>query len=213
MDHIETQGTPTSDAALARVRRAGAWLAASLSMGAAVIHLAAGGEHIEALGDLGLGFYWAATFQAVTALALLGRSDRPWVTSITIAGNTAILAAWVLSRTLGLPTVPGGPESIGLADGVAAALQILLVGFLLVRDRVLDARWMARRSPDRLGSRLLAGLGTAMATIALSTFLAVGAVAAAQGDGHGTVGGAGHEGVAPGIAEDAGHGHGALIAP
>lgn len=181
-------------------------------MGAAVIHLAAGGEHIQALGDLGLGFYWAAAFQAVIALALLGRSDRPWVTSLTIAGNTAILAAWVLSRTLGLPTVPGGPGSIGLADGVAAALQILLVGFLFVRPRVRDARWMARRSPDRLGSHLLAGLGTAMAAIALSTFLAVGAVAAAQGDGHGTVG-AGHEGVAPGTAEDAGHGHGALIAP
>lgn len=203
MDPTESRSAPASDTDLATVRQAGAWLAASLSFGAAAIHLAAGGEHVEALGDLGLGFYWAAVFQAATGAALLSRGVRTWVTSVAIAGNLAILAAWGLSRSLGLPTVPGGPESIGLADGVAATLQALLVGLLVVRRRGVDANWVAGRSIPRLGPRLGVGLGTAVATIALSTVMAVGAVAA----GHG------HEGDVSGTDGAATHGHGASTAP
>lgn len=193
-----------SGADLAQVRRAGAWLAASLSIGAAAIHLAAGGEHVEALGEIGLGFYGAAIFQLVTGLALLGRGVRTWVSSIAIAGNLAILAAWALSRTLGLPTVPGGPESIGLADGIAATLQLVLIGLLVARRRGVDMDWFARRPVPRLGQRLAFSMGTAIATIALSTVLAMGAVAADHG----------HDGDAAGLHDDAAsHGHGATTAP
>ena len=206
MDPNESRSAPVSSTDLDQVRRAGAWLAVSLSFGAAAIHLAAGGAHVEALGAIGLGFYWAAVFQAVTGLALLLRADGRWVAPIAIGGNLAILAAWGLSRTLGLPTVPGGPESIGLADGVAAALQALLVGLLLLRRRGVGARWIARRPVRRLGPSLVVGLGTALATIALSTVLAVGAAGAAAGD-HG------HAGDVVGTPAAAGHGHGAATAP
>lgn len=200
----ESRPSPASGASPDQVRRAGAWLAASLSIGAAAIHLAAGGEHVEALGDVGLGFYGAAIFQFVTGVGLLRHGVRTWASSVAIAGNLAILAAWGLSRTLGLPTVPGGPESIGLADGVATTLQVLLVALLVVRRRGVDADWVARRRVARLGPRLTAGLGTAIATIVLSTVLAVGAVAA--GDGH--------DGDAAGLHGDAAsHGHGAPTAP
>ncbi|MGK2852142.1 MAG: hypothetical protein ACSLFN_14710 [Candidatus Limnocylindrales bacterium] len=203
MHPTESRIAPASGTDLARVRRAGAWLAASLSFGAAAIHLAAGGEHVEALGDLGLGFYWAAVFQAVIGAALLSRGVRSWVPSVAIAGNLAILGAWGLSRSLGLPTVPGGPESIGLADGVAATLQALLVSLLIVRRRGTDASWVARRPIKRLGRSLGVGLGAAIATIALSTVMAVGAVAADHGHADEV---SGTDGAAP-------HGHGASPAP
>lgn len=203
MDLIESRSVPASRTDLDQVRRAGAWLAAGLSFGAAAIHLAAGGEHVAALGDIGLGFYWAAVFQAVTGLALLGRADGRWVAPIAIGGNVAILAAWGLSRTLGLPTVPGGPESIGLADGVAAVLQALLVGLLLLRRRGAAASWIARRPVGRLGPSLVVGLATALTTIALSTVLAVGAVASDHG----------HAGDVVETPAAAGHGHGAATTP
>lgn len=189
---------------LDQVRRAGAWLAASLSIGAGGIHLAAGGEHIEALGDIGLGFYWAAIFQLVTGVALVRRGVRTRASGIAIAGNLAILAAWGVSRTLGLPTVPGGPESIGLADGIATILQVLLVALLVVRRQGVDADWFARRRIARLGPRLSVGLATAVAMIVLSTVLAMGTLAA----GHG------HDGDGAGLHDDAAsHGHGAPTAP
>ena len=51
-------------------------VAVALSLGAAAIHLAAGPSHVEELGDLGLGFYWAALFQAGWAVAYAVRRSH-----------------------------------------------------------------------------------------------------------------------------------------
>ena len=100
-----------------------------LSAAAAAIHLAAGPGHVEALGDLGLGFYWAALVQGAFAVAWVtaGRSHR--LAGFGIAVNAALIAAWGWSRTVGLG-LPGGPEGIGVADGVTIVLEIALIGIL-----------------------------------------------------------------------------------
>ena len=93
------------------------------SLGAAAIHFALGPHHVEELGALGLGFYLAAIIQVIIPAALLvarhraGRAFR----SIVLAGvgvNVVILAAWAVSRVVGLPAGPEPwiPEAIGVAD-------------------------------------------------------------------------------------------------
>lgn len=180
---MNTGRTTITDLGL--VRRAGAWVAAGLSLGAAAIHLAAGTEHVEALGDLGLAFYGAALFQAATAFALLSYRHPRRLAWITIAGNLTILAAWGWSRIVGLPTVPGGPESIGIADGIASLLQAGLVVVLAIRLRGIDVRWSLGRRAAPLRSVLTGGLVASLGVIALSTIIAVNAVAAGVAHGHG----------------------------
>jgi hypothetical protein len=179
---------------------------AALSMGAAAIHLAAGPAHVEALGDVGLGFYWAALVQAGIAVGLLragAAGPGPWLWRITLAASLAISAAWLLSRTVGLPLVPGGPEPIGTADLVATVLQLLTVVGLVAWTDGLGTRGSAGRRPPAghgLGRSMASGgLIVALAVIALSSSIAV--ADAATGHGH-----------APGVAADD-HGHGAPIAP
>jgi hypothetical protein len=104
-------------------------LVAVLSGAAAAIHLAVGPEHVEALGDLGLGFYWAALLQAGFAVACLVAGRTPRLAVIGIALNAVLIAAWGLSRTVGVG-LPDGPERIGVADGVTVVLEIALIAVL-----------------------------------------------------------------------------------
>lgn len=206
----DSQGRATI-ADLGLVRRAGAWVAAGLSLGAAAIHLAAGSEHVAALGDLGLAFYCAALFQAVTAFALLGQRYPRRLAWITIAGNLAILVAWTWSRVVGLPTVPGGPESIGIADAIAAILQAALVILLAIRLRGFDVRWSMEHRAAALRSGLTGGLVASLGVIALSTVIAVNAAAAGHDEGHGTTD-IGQQHAMPMLLGSE-HGHGAMTAP
>ena len=172
--------------------RAEIGLGVALSLGAAAIHLAAGPAHVQALGDLGLGFYWAALLQGTFAVALLGRSYSRTLAWGGIALNVALVAAWAWSRMIGLPDVPGGPEAVGVADGTAVILQLALVALLAARVR--GVRTLRRAGRTAAPSRFAATAGFAMligVVVVSSTF----AVAdAATGHGHDEPGAAGHHG-------------------
>ncbi len=123
------------------------WIAgAAASAGAGAIHLALGPEHVEQLGALGLGFFVAAGLQlAWAALAILralslGRHPPSrgvgFLVPSGIAINVAILVAWAVSRSIGLPAgqLPWAPESIGLSDAVASVFEgSLVVGLVAWR--------------------------------------------------------------------------------
>ena len=163
-------------------------LASALSFGAAAIHLAAGPAHVESLGDLGLGFYFAALLQGAFALALLRGSVSRRLAWIGIALNVALIGAWAWSRLVGLPEVPGGPEAIGVSDGTANLLQVGLVGILAAGLRDVDTRRIARRwAPPR---RPLANAGFAMliGAVLVSTSFAVADAASGHGHDEGTHG-------------------------
>ena len=104
---------------------------AGLSLGAAAIHLSAAPSHYVELGDLGAGFLVAAGLQAAWARAILGGASRRSIVA-GLAINAAIVAAWGLTRTIGLPVGPDPfvAERIGLPDGASTAFELLLLAGL-----------------------------------------------------------------------------------
>ncbi len=144
---------------LAPSQRIETMFAASLSAGAAAIHLAAASSHLEPLGDLALGFYWAAFFQIAFAGALLAHPSSRRLATVGVAINVALIAAWAWSRTIGLPTIPSGPEAVGLTDATTVAFQIALV-------------WMlARRLGTLRNSRVIGGSAVPLGPIPGAAFI------------------------------------------
>lgn len=170
-------------------------LAVGLSAGAAAVHLAAAADHVAELGDLGFGFYWAAIFQGGFAIALSMRPRSRTLAWIGIAGNVALTAAWVWSRTVGLPGVDGGPEAVGLADGIVVALQLTLVGLLMARLRGLEGLVSRRHPAARIRSLATSGLVVAIGIVFLTSTIAV--ADAAAGHHHAAMPAGGH-----GMADD-----------
>ena len=146
-----------------------------LSGAAAAIHLAAGPEHVEELGDIGLGFYWAALYQAGFAVAWIVSSRSRGLAWLGIVGNSALIALWLLSRTAGLPFLPG-VEPIETTDAICVALEVGLVVMLADVARKPDAIRDADRS---------IGLGTTgIVAIASVAVLATAIAVVDVGDGH-----------------------------
>jgi MFS family permease len=152
------------------------------SLGAAIIHFAFGPEHLEELGALGLGFYISGALQvgwALLALVASRISTRSWLTRAVVPTgivlNVAILVAWAVSRTVGLPAgeQPWTPEPIGIADGICGLLEAgIVVGLLAYRSR-----WQhpVVPRPGRRTSTSLLGLAAMVAVIAVATVTAVNA--------------------------------------
>jgi hypothetical protein len=150
-------------------------LVAVLSGAAAAIHLAAGPEHVEDLGDVGLGFYWAALFQAVFVVAWLVSSRPRWLAWVGIAGNGALIALWLLSRTVGLPVLPG-VEPVGTTDAICVAFE---VGLVVVLVSVLRAR-----APSLGGDRSMRLGTTGIVAISSVAVLATAIAVVDVGAGH-----------------------------
>jgi hypothetical protein len=164
------------------VRRTGRYTAAVLSAGAAAIHLAAGPAHVEELGDVGLLFYWAALFQAGLALLLLAGRLSPGVVRAGIVGNAALVAAWAWSRSSGLPFVPGGPEAVGVVDGVTVLFEIAVVAILVGWGERLDLWLSALAPPADVRTAATSGLVAVVGIALLATTIALVDVG---GHGHG----------------------------
>jgi hypothetical protein len=164
----------------AAVRRSGRFLVVAISAAAAAIHFAAGPEHVEELGDLGLLFYWAGLFQAAIAIALLAARGSPSMVRIAILGNVALVAAWAWTRSVGLPFVVGGPEPVGIADGVTVILELATVLILLAWIERLDTSIASLATPATVRTFATSGL-VAVAGVAV---LATGIAIADLGAGH-----------------------------
>jgi hypothetical protein len=108
-----------------QARRPTTWLyiSAAASAGAGLVHAAAAGSHND---DATVAWLFA-----VTALLQLGWAAlvvaRPWTTLVAagIVLNGACVAAWALSRTVGLVGPLAGVENVGAPDTIAAVLAAL----------------------------------------------------------------------------------------
>jgi hypothetical protein len=119
-------------------------LAAACSLGAAAVHLRVCPEHFKEATIYGVFFAVAAGTQAGWAVLAWRRPQR-WLFAAAVAGNSAIVGLWAVTRSVGIPLGPGRGEveATGALDIVATALEVGLV---------LCAVWalvMMRRSSAR----------------------------------------------------------------
>jgi len=123
-------------------RRAGT--AAALSLAAAWVHLAYAAPHLRQWWAYGAFFLATGAGQALFAPLIL-RRPRPWVIAAGVAGNVAIIAMYVVSRTYGPPLGPHAhvPEVAGPIDLATTAAEVCLVGVLLTMMRPVARRRVA----------------------------------------------------------------------
>ena len=105
--------------------------AATLSFGAAAIHVWAVPSHVEEYQPFGLAFLVLALFQARWAVAYLGRRPANLL-RLGLFVNAGVVAIWIWSRTSGLPLGPAAnmPEPIGGADLAATLFELGLIAIL-----------------------------------------------------------------------------------
>jgi hypothetical protein len=166
--------------------------AALMSAAAAAIHAAVAAPHFREYAPFGLLFAATAFAQAAWAMLMIAAPSARLLAA-GAAGNAAIVGAWALSRTVGLPVGPGRwtPEPAAALDVAASTLELGVVAAAI-------ALLAAGRPLAPPGSRELRYLAAAAGTAAV---VAIGGAALAHG------GGVGHH-HPPGQA-DHGHVHGA----
>jgi hypothetical protein len=103
-------------------------LTAAFSLGAAAVHLIVCPQHFKEATIYGLFFAVAASCQAGWAVLALWRPRR-WLLAAALAGNSAIVGLWVVTRTVGVPLGPGAgeTETIGTLDIIATTCEIGLI--------------------------------------------------------------------------------------
>jgi hypothetical protein len=117
-------------------------VAAVLSLLAALLHVWVMPEHFEEWWGYGAFFLVAATAQALYAVVLL-RAPTPTILWAGIIGNLAIIALWVITRTIGIPVFgphAGEIEEIGAIDIASKLVEVLLVILLGVLLRSASQR-------------------------------------------------------------------------
>ncbi len=123
------------------------YAAAALSLLAALIHLWVTPEHFEEWWGYGAFFLVAAAAQVLYAPLVLA-----WPTRIVllggIAGNLAIVALYLLTRTVGIPLFGPGTgevEEVGFVDLCATASEVgiaVALGAALLRETTTERRRM-----------------------------------------------------------------------
>lgn len=169
------------------LRTAGIIACALLSIGAAVIHFAVLGEHWQEWWGYGLFFGASAWLQLAWAATVAWRPSRSMLL-LGAAGNLAVAALWLLTRTAGIPLGPasGETEDAAFIDTLASAFELAIA---------LGASAIALSHFERLTLRpavaaVVLGV-SAVAVVALTTVSLVDA--SAGGEGHEAADGTGHE--------------------
>src|SRR4051812_22480337 len=103
-------------------------VAATLSIAAAAIHLVMVPSHAAESSAEGIGFALGGWFQVLTAVLLLVRPSRRWLGPVAVA-NVVFIAAWVWSRTAGLPigAHAGQAETMGFVDLTTVGFEVALL--------------------------------------------------------------------------------------
>lgn len=148
------------------------------SLGAGVIHVALGPEHMSEWVVLGTGFYVSGVLQVLFGLALLRRVGRRLLVTGAL-GSLAFIGVWLVSRTTGLPVGPEAfePEGYGVADVICVGLEaVVTLGALTLLRRPAAGLDPARRGTVRL----------TLSAMAVAVLASTGVAVAAPSHEHGT---------------------------
>jgi hypothetical protein len=120
------------------------YLAAALSLAAALIHLWVVPEHLREWWGHGAFFLALALAQGLGAALLLRWPDEQPLFLAGIFGNLAVIALYVVSRTAG---VPFGPHA-GMAEEMAGVLGLgataAELGIVVALVTLLEGSWRGR---------------------------------------------------------------------
>jgi hypothetical protein len=132
----------------ANVRRNLIYAAAALSLFAAIIHVWVMPEHFAEWWGYGVFFLVAAAAQALFAI-LVVRAPSEHLLRAGIIGNLAIIALWIVTRTVGIPFFgphAGEVEEIGQIDLASKVVEALLVGLLVMLLRAPESSQLTTAS-------------------------------------------------------------------
>ena len=153
------------------------------SAGAAAIHFAVLGDHFNESWLYGMFFAVVAWLQVVWAFAVLREPSQRlyWAGA---AGNAAVIAIWVVTRTLGVPVGPavGEVEPAGVADIFATLFEGVIV--LAAVTLSLQA---SKGAEDRAVGGFWFVVGVAAIAVAVATTFSLVDLASGEeaGSGHG----------------------------
>jgi hypothetical protein len=101
---------------------------ATASIAAGVIHATVVPHHLGGSTILGAAFVATAIFQVAWAAPVSVRLDARTL-DLGVVVNATVVAAWITSRTIGLPFGPHAwlPEPVGSLDISATLLELLIV--------------------------------------------------------------------------------------
>ena len=124
--------------------------AAVFTLGAGAIHLTVMPQHFQEYPPFGVFFLLSGLAQVGLAAALLFSTGRLMAIG-GAAGNLAVVALWLVSRTVGLPIGddPWHPETVGVADAGATILELMTAWNLV---RLARRPW--RPGPGRMRLRI-----------------------------------------------------------
>lgn len=133
-DHIATNGlgvslmpvATTRDVVRDRVSQRLLPLALVSSAAAAGVHAAVAPAHFGEGAIFGLFFVGAALLQMVWSLLMVLRPTRTLLVA-GVVGNVAVLALWLVTRTVGLPGLLAAPEAVGVWDVICGAFEAVVV--------------------------------------------------------------------------------------
>lgn len=200
---VVTSGVETDRRAAAATP--GHWVLGALLLGAGAIHVAMAPSHLGESAVEGAGFVAAAWAQlGLAALVVLRPSRR--IVAASAAVGTALIAAWLVSRTAGLPfgEHDGHAASVALVDGVCVALEVMavLLALALLAGRAASlVRTAAVGAVGATAALVLATVAVASPSAREHASASHGEHGAGHDDGHGQGQGQGDEAAA------AGHGH------
>lgn len=146
------------------------------AVGAGVIHLAFGPEHMSHWAPLGVGFYASGALQVLWGALLLRRESR-LLLRVGALGSALFLGVWLLSRTTGLPAGPEAwtAEALGRADLLCALLETAVA---------TGALTLLRRPGAGLEPAGPLALRSALGGASLLVLATTGAAVAAPGHSH-----------------------------
>ena len=140
-----------------------------LLIGSGVLHISAAADHTN-LPVMAVGFVVVAALQAGLGAYVLSRRPGRWIVIGGLGLTLGALGTWLLSRTAGLPLLPGGHmEPIGFKDGITVLFESgTLAALALLASSELD---QIRLPSPRLGTHALGLLGAAIFALFVPAFM------------------------------------------
>jgi hypothetical protein len=112
------------------------------------VHFALAPEHLGESVARGTGFLIAGSLLAMLGLGIYMRPDSSWVALSLAALTGGLIAAYVASRTVGLPLLQPGPEPVDVVGVITKAIE--LAAFVLsARLSMENAAGVAGRREKR----------------------------------------------------------------